>query len=94
MSFASSPHHAMHHHHRHPKHRDSWEAMNDHRGSMFSNAHHYANDPPKRHDAAALVCVKVGDQRICQESIDATAEEFIKLEHEKFQCKNLMSFKG
>ncbi|CAI0463671.1 unnamed protein product [Linum tenue] len=37
------------------------------------------------------VCVTVADENICSENVDSVAEEFIKMEHKKFEWSKTMS---
>ncbi|CAN1152223.1 hypothetical protein LINPERPRIM_LOCUS28796 [Linum perenne] len=37
------------------------------------------------------VCVKFGSQKICNDNVDAVADEFIRLEHRKFEASKTMS---
>ncbi|CAI0390317.1 unnamed protein product [Linum tenue] len=40
---------------------------------------------------SSKVCVTVGDEKICSENVDSVAEEFIKMEHKKFEWSKTMS---
>ncbi|CAN0896286.1 hypothetical protein LINGRAHAP2_LOCUS18397 [Linum grandiflorum] len=37
------------------------------------------------------ICVKFGSQKICSDNVDTVAEEFIRLEHKKFEASKTMS---
>ncbi|CAK7332545.1 unnamed protein product [Dovyalis caffra] len=78
MSSTTSPKHAEQHHPKH--HRNNWQSTKG-----YGQAVEYEKAP---------VCVRVGDNVVCSENVDEVAEEFIKLEHKRFELSKWMSMKA
>ncbi|KDP26692.1 hypothetical protein JCGZ_17850 [Jatropha curcas] len=87
MSFMSSTNYDTKNHHHHHLHHQPYHHTN-HPNNKEASYESFV-DPLRRNNRVqeyerSKVCVRVGDQEICKESVDAVTEEFLKLEHQKF----------
>ncbi|CAL1395308.1 unnamed protein product [Linum trigynum] len=82
--------------------RNSYNQQYYSREASSSDDCGYCYYPPKREEVMARyerasslpspkVCVTVADENICSENVDSVAEEFIKMEHKKFEWSKTMS---
>ncbi|KAJ4846416.1 hypothetical protein Tsubulata_044960 [Turnera subulata] len=105
-TFRTSPEHNRHHHakkHHQPnnRHHHNWEASNSYHYTTTTTTgseYQYFLDPPRKHQhveyVRSPVSVAMQNLEVCNENVDAVAEEFIKLEHKKFEQERLMSMNG